>query len=620
MRKLRISLFSSLFISLLFFSSLSIASDEPDLGEGRISLLQGQVLLQTREEKDWTEASVNFPVMGGDRILTERDGRAEIQFMNETYVRMGEASQMEIIDLYSDGGKESLHLFFEEGKIYVRSGHGSGGGDSSFMIDLPYGTVSVYRPSRFRIDLTSSEARISIFEGSVEFRRDSRPVSVAQGKMLILGEDRYTEVGQLYERDEWDRWNEARDVELDRRRYAQSYLPPELEPYGYEMEGSGRWIYTPEYRYVWVPTVVVGWAPFRHGYWTWRGGIYCWVPYERWGWLPFHYGRWVHIHLHGWVWVPPVPRVIFWHPGAVAWVMGPTTISWVPLAPGEIYYGYRHYGPHSVVINRNVHIERKVYINAKVKDAVVTIHKDHFLKPGKREPIRVIHTENPFVGKGKVSGPPMEKPIQIGERKVPSRPVKEFKPRTVPERKITMREQKGEPSQKVENPLKKEPNDSNRGGEPIREKIGKGGQPSQQPRSIPETKVRKDPPKSPTTGKSKEETSAPVRPNPDRELIREKVEKGGQSPQQPRSIPTSPPVRGEKARPQDRSVQQQRQEKAVERGSSPNGGREEKKVQSPGLPKKINRNGGDERSRGGMTTKSTPSQTRSGAGSKGIRL
>jgi hypothetical protein len=574
MRKLGISLFSFLFISLLSIFNLSIASDEPDLGGGRISLLQGQVLLQTKEEKDWTEASVNFPVMGGDRILTERDGRAEIQFINETYVRIGEASQMEISDLYFDGGKESLRLFLEEGKIYARSHQGSRGGEAAFMIDLPYGTLSVYRASRVRIDLTPSEARISVFEGSVEFRRDARPISVVQGKMLILGEDRYTEVSQLYGRDEWDRWNEARDRELDQRRYAQRYLPPELEPYGYEMEGNGRWIYTPEYRYVWVPTVVVGWAPFRHGHWTWRGGIYCWVPYERWGWVPFHYGRWVHVHLHGWVWVPPVPRVVFWNPGAVAWVMGPTTISWVPLAPGEIYYGHRHYGPHSVVINRNVHIERNVYINAKVKDAVVTIHKDRFLKHDKREPIRVIHTENPFLGKGKVSGPPTEKPVQIGERKVPSRSVKEFKERTIPEKKITPREQKGESSPKIEKPGKKESNDPNRSREPIPRKVEKGGQPSQQPRSIP--------------------TSAPVR---------------------------------EKARLQERSVQQQRQEKAVERGSSANRGREEKKVESPGpvqrggnLPEKINRSGGNERSQGGITTRSTPSLPGSPAGPKGMRL
>jgi hypothetical protein len=226
------------------------------------------------------------------------------------------------------------------------------------------------------------------------------------------------------------------------------------------------------------------------------------------------------------------------------------------------------------VINRNVHIERNVYINAKVKNAVVTIHKDRFLKHDKREPIRVIHTENPFVGKGKVSGPPAEKPVQIGERKVPSRPVKEFKERTIPEKKITPREQKGESSPKVEKPVKKEPNDPNRSRESVRDKVEKGGQPSQQPRSIP--------------------TSAPVR---------------------------------ESARFQERSLQQQRQEKAVERGSSANRGREEKKVESPGPiqrgsdpPVKINRNGGNEKSRGGITTRSTPSLPGSAAGPKGMRL
>jgi hypothetical protein len=255
--------------------------------------------------------------------------------------------------------------------------------------------------------------------------------------------------------------------------------------------------------------------------------------------------------------------------------MGPTYVSWVPLAPGEIYYGYRNYGPHSVVINRvNVNTQRNVYINSKVKDAVVTIPKDRFLKHDKREPIRVIHTENPFVGKGKVSGPPTEKPVQIGERKVPSRPVKEFKERTIPEKKITPREQRGEPSPKVEKPVRKEPNDPNRSREPIRDKVEKGGQPSQQPRSIP--------------------TSAPVR---------------------------------EKARLQDRSVQQRRQEKAVERGSSPSRGREEKRVENPGpvqrggnLPEKVNRSGGNERSQGGITTRSTPSLPGSAAGPKGMRL
>jgi hypothetical protein len=122
--------------------------------------------------------------------------------------------------------EESSSLFKK--KIYVRS-RCRLRVRFSFMIDSLMGP---FRSTACKIEDRPSllRARISVFEGSVEFRRDARPISVAQGKMLILGEDRYTEVGQLYGRDEWDRWNEARDGELDRRRYAQSYLPPELEP------------------------------------------------------------------------------------------------------------------------------------------------------------------------------------------------------------------------------------------------------------------------------------------------------------------------------------------------------------------------------------------------------
>ena len=123
--------------------------------------------------------------------------------------------------------------------------------------------------------------------------------------------------------------------------------------------------------------------------------------------------------------VPPVPRVIFWHPGAVAWHIGPNYVSWVPLAPGEIYYGYRYYGPYSVNLNRpNLSIPRNIFVNAKVKDAVVTLPKDSFFK---KHPVAKIEIkENPFLNPGKISGPPVEKPLPQDKVKTPSRVLKEF--------------------------------------------------------------------------------------------------------------------------------------------------------------------------------------------------
>ena len=456
MNKMKIAILGSILMFLISFLIPSPSAAESELEGGWISLVQGQVLIQTKDEGEWTEASVNFPIADGDRIVTERDGRVELNFKNDTYVRVGEISQLDIIALGSDQGKAFVHLNQLEGRIYVNH-RPIAEETSSLYIDLPYGFLSSYVPSRFRVDLASSEARISVLEGSVEFKSDGRPIPLTQGKTLIVKEGGYAVVAQLYGKDEWDRWNEARDNELVQRRYTQKYLPPELEPYGYEMEGNGRWVYTSEYQYVWVPTVVVGWAPFQYGYWAWRRGIYCWVPREPWGWVPFHYGRWVHTPNHGWAWVPPFRHAAIWNPGAVAWNIAPTYVSWVPLAPGEIYYGNRYYGPQSVIINQvNINIQKNVYINARVKDAVVTVQKDSFFK---RNPVKITQVENLFLKPAKISVPPTVKPIFVGEKKAPSRFINESVGKVQPERKPLTTVEKGpkviEQKRITENPGKK---------------------------------------------------------------------------------------------------------------------------------------------------------------------
>ena len=432
MNKMKTAILGSVLMFLLSFNAIPSLSAEPDFGGGRISLIQGQVFIQAKDEEGWTEASVNFPVVDGDRIMTEREGRLELQFQNGTYLRIGEESQVDIIALSSDQGNGFFHLNQLEGKIYVNH-HPILGKASSLYVDLFYGVLSSHVPSRFKIDFVSSQVRISVLGGGIEFKRDGRPIPVAQGKMLIVGVSGYAEVIQLNGRDEWDRWNEARDRELLQGQYAQKYLPSELEPYGYELEGNGRWVYTPEYQYVWVPTFVGGWSPFHYGYWAWRNGIYCWVPREPWGWVPFHYGRWVHTSNHGRAWVPPPRQGIIWNPGAVAWNISSSHVSWVPLAPGEIYYGRRDYGPQSVNINQvNINIQKNVYSNARVKDAVVTVQKDSF---SKRNPVKITQVENPFLKATKTSVPPIEKPVLVGEKRAPSRFIKEFVGKVQPEKK-----------------------------------------------------------------------------------------------------------------------------------------------------------------------------------------
>jgi hypothetical protein len=512
MNKMKIAILGSMLMFLLSFLIPSPSVAESELGGGRISLVQGQILIQTKDEGEWTEASINFPIADGDRIMTERDGRVELNFKNGTYVRVGEISQLDVIALGFDQGKAFVHLNQLEGRIYVNH-RPITGEDSSLYIDLPYGILSSYVPSRFKVDLASSEARISVLEGSVEFKSDGKPIPLTQGKTLIVKEKGFAEVAQLYGKDEWDQWNEARDNELVQTRYAQKYLPPELEPYGYEMERNGRWVYTPEYQYAWVPTVVVGWAPFQYGYWAWRRGIYCWVPHEPWGWVPFHYGRWVHTHNHGWAWVPPFRHAAIWNPGAVAWNIGPTHVSWIPLAPGEIYYGHHYYGPQSVNINRvNIGIQNNTYINARVKDAVVTVHRDSFFR---RNPVRISQVTNPFLNPVKVSGPPVQKPGFLDGKKAPPRPVKESFDKVQTERRLSSKEvgkenpsvEKGpkviEQKRITESPERKTISET------ARNRVEKIEWPNRQANPAQGDWVKKDSTPVPTSGKVKGESKAP---------------------------------------------------------------------------------------------------------------
>src|SRR5262249_14145293 len=84
----------------------------------------------------------------------------------------------------------------------------------------------------------------------------------------------------------------------------------------------------------------------------------CWVPDEPFGYVTHHYGNWVIVN-GNWYWAPPVASVAIatgpllgfaWYPGRVAWIHSDIDIGWVPLAPTEVYYAHRAWGPRAVVV------------------------------------------------------------------------------------------------------------------------------------------------------------------------------------------------------------------------------------------------------------------------------
>lgn len=99
----------------------------------------------------------------------------------------------------------------------------------------------------------------------------------------------------------------------------------DLQPYG-------SWYETPDYGYVYQPTVVVQdrtWRPYTRGRWACTNLGWNWISDEPFGWACFHYGRWALLDGRGWVWVPGDE----WAPSWVCWREGGDHVGWAPLPP-----------------------------------------------------------------------------------------------------------------------------------------------------------------------------------------------------------------------------------------------------------------------------------------------
>ncbi|NJD57679.1 MAG: iron dicitrate transport regulator FecR [Nitrospirae bacterium] len=385
---------------------LPILAQAEGLGNARLSLMDGDVQIKPEDSSEWIPGSINMPLREGDRIWVPDRGRAEVQLSSGSQVRLDEMSSLEILNL----DRDSAQFYVSEGSAYVNC---MAGRERMIQVDGPLASVRAYDRAAFGVDVSNSGITdVSVYRGSVDVESRSGRTTVNAGKTLSLSDD-YADIAPLGGQDDWERWNMDRDRRFGERRYTSTqYLPNELDAYAGDFEDNGRWVNAPGYGYVWTPTVSVsaGWSPYRNGRWCWVGNDYVWVGYEPWGWAPYHYGRWSFVASIGWFWVPPVRGAVYWGPGFVGWVSTPTYVAWVPLAPGETYYGHGNYGPNSVnITNVNVNqvVVKNVYKNVYVNNGVTVVHHDTFVK-GKRVDYKM--DRNPFLQEKVHIGRPDIKP------------------------------------------------------------------------------------------------------------------------------------------------------------------------------------------------------------------
>jgi hypothetical protein len=357
----------TLLLTLLISTAPFAAEADPPSRVARLSLIAGAVSLQPAGDGAPETAELNRPLTWGDRLLTERDSRAEMS-VGTAAIRLDQYTDLSIANLDQD----IVQLELNSGALGI---HVRELGDAeTFEIDTPNAAIVLRAPGDYRVEVDEQSATVlAVRTGEAELDGGSGPIHVVdQQELYFTGAEQLAEVQPLGPPTAFDEWCIERERTLAARESTR-YVSREVV--GYEdLDRHGIWWSEPGYGYVWAPTYVsIGWAPYRYGHWSWIGPWgYTWVDHAPWGYAPSHYGRWAYVR-HRWCWVPG-PRHIrpIWAPALVGWhgmagVRDPSragSVNWYPLAPREVYVPTYHATPRYVrgVNISNTHIDRNSQI------------------------------------------------------------------------------------------------------------------------------------------------------------------------------------------------------------------------------------------------------------------
>ncbi|MGH7554132.1 MAG: DUF6600 domain-containing protein, partial [Longimicrobiales bacterium] len=338
-------------------AAFSDAADPPSRA-GRLSYLQGEVVMQP-ESGAPADAELNRPLTLGDRLMTSSGSRAELS-LGTAAIRLDESTDLLIANLDDDIAQ--IELNSGTLGIHVRELREA----EIFEIDTPNAAVTLRRPGDYRIAVDpqgvtvlavrTGEAELDGGRGAIRLgdRQELRFTGIEQSADV-------TALGPLNAFDEWSIERERAIADAESTRYVSR------DVVGYEdLDRHGRWWSEPGYGHVWAPRVViVGWAPYRFGHWTWISPWgWTWIDHASWGFAPFHFGRWAFIR-HRWCWVPgPRHHRPVFAPAHVAWRgtpqeggPGPVAVSWLPLGPREVHVPLHPASPRYL---RNVNISNTI--------------------------------------------------------------------------------------------------------------------------------------------------------------------------------------------------------------------------------------------------------------------
>ncbi|MFZ1917668.1 MAG: FecR family protein [Terriglobales bacterium] len=292
----------------------------------RLSDVEGSVQIERAAGEGLEKAFLNLPMVEGSRLKTGNAGRAEVEFEDNSTVRIGPNSELSFKHLaLGDDGQKLNDVQLISGTAYANFHQKKG---DQFQLEFAQESIAVPDAAHFRAVLDGShQATIAVFKGTVTASGPSGNFEVAEKHSATIDlastdpakKDAFV-VAKHYHEDPLDGWD--REQNDYHERYASAAGSSFSSPYGYgvsDLNYYGSFMTIPGYGYGWQPFFVnAGWSPFMDGAWAWYPGAgYMFVSGYPWGWMPYYYGNWAQVPGYGWMWQPGawnswsgVPRVV----------------------------------------------------------------------------------------------------------------------------------------------------------------------------------------------------------------------------------------------------------------------------------------------------------------------
>jgi hypothetical protein len=396
--------FIALLLGVAALLSAASAMADPPVRVVRLGYTSGPVSFSPAGENDWVQATVNRPLITGDRLWGDVAARAELQ-VGPVAIRMGSTTSVTLLNL----DDRVVQLQLAQGALDIRVR----GFEANHVleIDTPNLAFSILRAGDYRIDVDAAGNATTVVtrSGQAEVYGERAAYVVDAGaayRFYGTGLVDY-EFLDLPQPDDLDRWAFERDRRWETSISAR-YVSPEVIGYQ-DLDANGVWRVEAGYGNVWVPNrLVTGWAPYRDGHWAWIDPWgWTWVDNAPWGFAVSHYGRWASIR-DTWCWVPgPVRARAVYAPALVAFVGGSNfqvaisggsigAVAWFPLGPRDVYRPaypvsrtyFNSINTSNTVINvtniTNVYNNRDVtnvtYANQRVPGAVIAVPTSTFVQ------------------------------------------------------------------------------------------------------------------------------------------------------------------------------------------------------------------------------------------------